>query len=125
AEQMASIITAVAVLEIHMERNPVATMNPRIIFLGAVPKRVMTYRAIRRCRFQRSMAMANKNPPRYKKMILFPKAAPVLARSRPPVSGNSTKGNREVTGIGMASEIHQMAIQAVEANTAKASWDMP
>ena len=34
---MGSIITAVAVLEIHMERKAVANIKPKIIFLTSVP----------------------------------------------------------------------------------------
>src|SRR5690554_6904584 len=122
---MGNIITAVAVLEIHMERKPVATIKPRTIFLALVPNREITYNAILLCKFQRSIAIASKNPPRYRKIILFPNAAPVVARSKPPVNGNKTSGSKEVTGIGTASEIHQIAIHTVEARTESASGDIP
>lgn len=37
--------------------------------------------------------------------------------SKLPVSGNKTIGNNAVAAIGMASVIHQMAIQTVDAKT--------
>ena len=43
--------------------------------------------------------------------------------SSAPVNGNKIMGNKDVAGIGIASVIHQMAIQAVTARTAWASVD--
>ena len=43
-----------------------------------------------------------------------------MAISSAPVSGNRMIGNNDVTGIGIASVIHQIAIHAVQANT---DWD--
>ena len=40
---------------------------------------------------------------------------------KPPVKGNKIIGIRAVTAIGIASVIHQIAIQIVDANTALAS----
>ena len=67
-----SIITAVAVLETHMDKKPVATMNPATIWVGLVPMIFTVSRAMRRCRFQRCIASANKNPPMNRKITLLP-----------------------------------------------------
>ena len=69
---MGSIITAVAVLETHMLRNAVASMNPATIWAGLVPITRTVRRAILRCRFQRCMASASRNPPMNRKMMLLP-----------------------------------------------------
>lgn len=58
-------------------------------------------------------------------MYLWPKDAVVVPKSNPPDKGKSTIGNKAVTAIGIASVIHQMATQAVEANMALASGDNP
>ena len=66
------IITAVAVLETHMDRNPVAIMNPATTPPGLVPMALTVTRAIRRCRFHRCMARARMKPPMNRKMMLLP-----------------------------------------------------
>lgn len=67
------------------------------------------------------MAMAIMNPPTYRKMYLCPNAAVVSDKSSAPVKGKSMIGSREVTSMGIASVIHQVAIHNVEANTATPS----
>ena len=67
-----SIITAVAVLDTHMDRKPVATMNPATIWEGLVPMTFTVSSAMRRCRFHRCMARASRNPPMNRKMMLLP-----------------------------------------------------
>ena len=116
-----SIITELAVLEIHIERNAVATIKPNMTFLTLVPISCTIFKAILLCRIQRSIAMANIKPPIYKKIYLWPNEAVVSANSIPPVKGNKTIGNKDVIAIGTASVIHQMAIQIVEAKIAFAS----
>ena len=64
-----SITTAVAVLETHMDMNPVAIMKPSTICFGFVPTRVTTRSARRRCRFQRCMPSARMNPPMKRKIV--------------------------------------------------------
>ena len=66
------IIIAVAVFDIHIERNAVATMNPSTRRFGLVPTIRMICRAIRRCRFHRCIDMAMMNPPRKRKITSFP-----------------------------------------------------
>ena len=58
-----SIIMVVAVLEIHIDKNAVATMNPRMILDGLVPMNRMITSAIRLWKFHFSMARAIMNPP--------------------------------------------------------------
>lgn len=71
------------------------------------------------------MAMAMMNPPMYKKMYLCPKDAVVVPRSNPPDKGKRTMGNKDVTAIGIASVIHQMATHAVDASMALPSSERP
>ena len=59
-----SIMAVVAVLEIHMERIEVGTMNPNIRNLGEVPTILIAFKAIRRCRLHSSIAMASIRPGR-------------------------------------------------------------
>ena len=53
------------------------------------------------------------------------KEAVVSESPNPPVNGNNTIGLRAVTAIGIASVIHQIAIQIVDAKTAFASEVKP
>ena len=71
------------------------------------------------------MAFANINPPINKKMYLCPKEAVVSERPNPPVNGNKIIGNNAVTAIGIASVIHQIAIQIVDARIAFAAGFNP
>ena len=68
ANAMGTIIIVVAVLLIHMERKAVATIKPKIIRLLLNPTRRMVCKAIRRCRFHFSMAIAIKKPPKNRKI---------------------------------------------------------
>ncbi len=63
ASPIGSIITEVAVFDIHIERKAVAIMKPRIIFRTSVPIRLMIDRAMRLWRFHLSIAMAMMKPP--------------------------------------------------------------
>ncbi len=51
AKPTGKIITDVAVLLIHMDKNAVAIMNPKIILLLFTPTRLMILRAILLCNF--------------------------------------------------------------------------
>ena len=62
ARPMGSIINAVAVLEIHIERKAVASMKPSTIRVGLVPTTRTTWRAILRCSPQRWIPSAKMNP---------------------------------------------------------------
>ena len=63
-----SIMTVVAMLEIHMLSVAEAIMNPATSMGGREPTKSMMVRAMRRCRPQRSMARAIMKPPMKRKM---------------------------------------------------------
>ena len=98
----------------------VAIIKPKIMLITLVPIILIMLRAILLCKFHFCMAIAIINPPTYKKTYLCPKDAVVSDNSSPPVRGNNTIGIRAVTAIGIASVIHQIAIQIVDAKTALA-----
>ena len=64
---MGSIMSVVAVLEIHILSAAVAAMKPAISQRGLPPARTSTERAKRLCKSQRSNASAIRNPPMNKK----------------------------------------------------------
>ena len=66
---MGSIINAVAELDIHMDKNPVASIKPKTIRLKSVPNKFIMLSAIRLCRFHFSIDVANKNPPMYNSTV--------------------------------------------------------
>ena len=70
ARPIGTVITAVAVFEIHIDRNADAAMNPSTIRAGPPPMRWMMPSAIRRCRFHLCMVSAIMNPP-IKRMIVL------------------------------------------------------
>ena len=70
---------------------------------------------------QASIDEAIINPPRYKETYLWPKDAVVSDNSSPPDNGNKIIGSKAVTEIGIASVIHHIAIQTVDAKIALAS----
>ena len=53
ATPIGSMVTAVAVFEIHIDRNAAAIMKPSTMRAGPPPTRRMMLSAMRRCRFQR------------------------------------------------------------------------
>ena len=65
-----TIIIAVAEFDIHMERNAVAIMNPRISLEGLVPVIEIIFSAIRLCRFHLCIAIAIIKPPIKRKITL-------------------------------------------------------
>lgn len=54
----------------------------------------------------------------YRNIYLCPKFAVVSDNSRAPVNGNKSMGRREVTAMGILSNIHQQATQDVHAKAA-------
>ncbi|CAI8256730.1 MAG: Uncharacterised protein [Flavobacteriaceae bacterium] len=67
-----SIITEVAVLEIHIDKKAVANIKPNTIRWMLVPTALIMDKAMRLCKFHFSRAIAIINPPIYKKMYLCP-----------------------------------------------------
>ena len=115
---MGSIITEVAVFEIHIDKKAVATIKPKITYRTSEPMKEMILMAMRLCKFHFSIPIAIRNPPKYKKTNRCPKAAVVVESSIPPESGKSTMGKSAVAAMGTASVIHQIATQKVVAKTA-------
>ena len=71
ANPIGTIITAVAVLEIHIERNAAATMKPSTIRAGPPPTQPMMASAMRRCRFHFCIVNAIMKPPMKSTMVLL------------------------------------------------------
>ena len=65
-------MTVVAVLEIHMDKNPVANMKPNIILSVLPPSFKIILRAILLCKFHFWIAFARINPPINRKIYLCP-----------------------------------------------------
>ena len=118
---MGSIISAVAVFETHIDRNPVASIIPSTIRRGDSPTRRSVSSAMRRCRFHFSIAMAIRKPPRNRNTTELAKGCVVCATVRSVSTGIRTTGNSEVTDSGIASVIHQTAISAMTLATFRAS----
>ena len=117
ASPIGTIIITAAVFDTNILIIPVASMKPRIIRDVVVPIKLIIFNAIRVCKFQRSIAMAIIKPPMNKKIISFPYELDTVPLSITFPIGNSTRGSNEVTGIGIASVIHHVAIHRVEAKT--------
>jgi hypothetical protein len=71
ARPIGTIIIAVAVLDIHIDKNDEAIINPKTILLGPPPINLMIKRAIRLWRFHFSIVRAIMNPPRKRKIVLL------------------------------------------------------
>ena len=110
-----SIMTAVAVLDTHIERKPVATMNPSTSCFGCVPTRRTVRSAIRRCRFQRCSARARKKPPMNRKIVPEANGLATSRNSATWVTGNATSGTNAVAASGIASVIHHVPISTATA----------
>ena len=71
ARPMGTIITAVAVFEIHMDKKADAVMKPSIIVDGLPPIRRIIQSAILLCNRHFSMAIAIIKPPIKRKIVLL------------------------------------------------------
>lgn len=115
AKPIGNSITAVAVLEIHIEMIADAAIKPNIIDEGERPNKLIIKSAIRLCRFHFSIARAIINPPRNKKIVELAYASAVSLPLKIPVAGNKISGISEVTASGTASVIHQTDIKKATA----------
>lgn len=68
---MGSIMVAVAVFEIHIDRKAEASMKPSTILSGPPPTVAIIVNAIRRCRFHFCITRAMMNPPIKSTMVLL------------------------------------------------------
>ena len=71
ASPTGTIMIAVAVFEIHMERKAAASMKPSTMRAGPPPTARMTQRAIRRCTSHFSIVSAIMKPPRKRTIVLL------------------------------------------------------
>jgi hypothetical protein len=115
-----TIIIAVAVLEIHIEINAVAVINPRIRRRGEVPAMRIICRAIRWCRFHRSIERAMIKPPRNRKITGSAYGAADCCTVRIPRRGNATSGTSAVASRGIASVTQSVTIRATTAAVRRA-----
>ncbi len=115
ASTIGTIIIVVAVLDIHMDRNAVATMNPNRMLRGLMPNQSRIRSAIRLWRFQRCIARATKNPPMNRKIMWLKYTGATTFPFMIPSAGNNTTGSNVVTANGIASVIHHTAISSATA----------
>ena len=71
ASPIGTMVTAVAVLEIHIDRKAAAIMKPSTMRAGPPPTRRMMLSAIRRCRFHRCIVSAIMKPPMNSTIVLL------------------------------------------------------
>src|SRR5699024_85435 len=116
-----TIMTAVAVFETQAEMKAEAIIRPSTICEGLVPTRRIVRSATRRCRLDFSVARPRITPPMTKKITVPAYGAATSSMVPMPNSGNSTNGSNDVTGIGAASVIHQIAIHRAQPATARPS----
>jgi len=90
-------------------------MNPKSNLEGFVPKNKIILSAILLCKFQDSIAIAIKNPPRNKNIIELIYESEIFDADKIPDKGKTTNGIKEVTYKGIASVIHQKAIRIATA----------
>ena len=114
---MGSIISVVAVFDIHMLMAKLASMNPNMMVFALVPVLSTMLRASLRCRFHFSIASAMRNPPRNRKTNRLLYVRQVFSKVITPSNGKSMMGNNEVMAMGTLSVIHQISIQATTPNT--------
>jgi hypothetical protein len=81
------------------------------------------FKAIRRCKFHRSIAIAIKNPPKKRKISGFAYGEVASLIVVIFNTGNSTIGISAVTGIGNASVIHHMPIRLATAAVYQPSFE--
>jgi len=117
ANAIGNIITAVAVFEIHIERNVAENINPNKIEFAVPPNIEIILRAIRLCNPQFSIAIASINPPINRKITEFMYEPEISEPDKTPRSGKKTNGTKDVAAIGKASVIHQIAIRTATAAT--------
>ena len=104
-----TMITAVAVLLTHAEMNPEATISPKTIWLGRVPKSRMVANAIRWCRFHRCTPSPSGTAAQDQEHDRIRIRCNRLPDRRHPQEREQDQptGSSEATAAGTASVIHQ------------------
>jgi hypothetical protein len=111
ANPIGSIIKAVAVFDIHIDKKAVAAIKPTTIEFGLPPKRLIILKAILLCRSHSSIARASKKPPRKRNITELKYEEAISSLPITPIRGNRIKGIKAVAARGIASVIHQIAIK--------------
>ena len=111
AKPIGSIIRAVAVFDIHIERNAVAMINPTTIEAGLPPKVLIIFKAILLCKSHSSIANASRNPPKNRKITELIYSPAISSPVKIPNKGKRIRGIKDVAASGIASVIHQIAIK--------------
>ena len=109
---MGIIMVVTAVLLTHIERKAEAARNPAMSAGLRVPEALMMARAMRRWRFERSIARAMKIPPRKRNTTGLANGPAAVWTLQMPAAGNRTSGSRAVTANGSTSEIQSAAMSA-------------
>ena len=115
ASAIGNIMMAVAVFEIHIDSTAAESIKPSTRCAGRPPASRMIFRAMRRCKCQRSIASASKKPPRNKKIVELMYAPAIAPPDAMPSSGNNARGNSAVAARGTASVSHHSAIHTATA----------
>jgi hypothetical protein len=109
---MGNIINVVAVFEIHILKNAVAIMKPRMMNFSPAGHAFTIMSAIRRWAPLFSIALDKRNPPSKSRTKGCPYFSPTVLGERTPKRGSKERGRREAIGIGTVSNIHQSAVQS-------------
>lgn len=110
ANAFGTIVNAVAVFEIHMERNAVTMIMPKRSILGFNPKIKTVFRAILECKFHLTIATEKMNPPKNTSDVSENIDDAILDAVETPNNGSRNIGKKAVITIGIGSNIHQHAV---------------
>jgi hypothetical protein len=113
----------VAVLEMNIESNAVAVMNPSTMPRPLRPARSTMPNARRECAPQRSSAAASRKPARNSRIISLAYGAVTSRMLSTPCSGSRITGSSDVAASGTGSVSHQRSIQMATASTSR--WSGP
>jgi hypothetical protein len=120
ARPIGNNIRVVDVFITHMLIKAETSMNPPISLGPSEPSLLIIINARRLWRPDLSIDRAIKKPPKKRYMFLFAYGSAAVSIEVTPRIGKRAKGNKEVTGIGMASVAHQVTINSATAATNQA-----
>lgn len=105
-----TIVRAVAVLDIHIDKNAVTIMIPQSKRRGFKPKIKTVLSAIRECKFHLTIAVEKMNPPRKTKDVSENIDEAIEEAVEIAKNGSRNTGKNAVITIGIGSKIHQRAV---------------
>jgi hypothetical protein len=120
ARPIGNNIRVVDVFITHMLIKAETSMNPPISLGPSEPSLLIIINARRLWRPDLSIDRAIKKPPKKRYMFLFAYGSAAVSIEVTPRIGKRAKGNKEVTGIGIASVAHQVTIKTATAATNQA-----